>query len=946
MEGLIKANSPAEQVTIMNTLLNETNEAIQKVLESNTVLNEKALQLRNHEMAVAESGTLGHVKVSTDLVVDPVEKTVSVNPVVVDSKVAAHAADTTAHGDIRETLETIPKVISNFTVTGPGTVKTGVTNTFQFGATPLLPDSYINRVDVALPDGSTLAKSGVNVINNTASFDFALIGEDMTSQVVKVYFTDNFGSKSEVNEYSIYISTNNAPVMTNLVVNGLGTHVAPGAQYTLNFTGGTDADGDALTYSITNVSDPSKLLFSKTTSIASGSNVTLSVDAGISRGQAYSFTVVGSDGRFGGTASKSFTFNTNVLPTTTGITLLNVPSFIAPGQSYTVALDNASETDADGQTITYSLTANDANITFTPTANLHEFTMAVGALAPRNASIDITLRTNDGLEDGATKLFTAKTKVNILPDISAFAHTVPSKMYPGQVASIAFTGITDTTLIGGLSISLVSNTDDFIFGKTSGINVGESISLTCAAGATRGANTTITLSVTDGVETITTNVVTSVNQLINTAGLTLSNLPPFITNDATYEMSVSGAVDTDGQSLTYSIASNVPAAIIYSKHSGLVANEEFTVYTDGLTQNTTVTFTVSVSDGMETVTKDFTTVVNSIPISANIEMVLPTVIKPNTTYNNVVVYGGSDVDAAQTLSYSISCSSPEVTFSKSSALAANETFNINVGAVARASVVTFTVTVSDGVDTSTRNFNKTINSLPNTTNVVVNGLPSVVKPSSTTSISVSGATEVDSQTISYSITCDKSYVSFSKSTGLSAGENFNLIYGSDAVRGETPVLTVIATDGLENSTAVTVNAPLVNSLPDVSGVVATGLNTTPTALTQYSFSLSGATDVNGGALSYNITDTTGFTFGATTGIAAGATVTFTASGVSVDTARTFKVYAVDSYGEVSATSKDFTVTVKPKLMPVAPTILAPTANQQITLPFNIQLSAYATTPQL
>jgi hypothetical protein len=462
MEELINSNSPAEQVTVLNTILNKTNEAIQHVIESSTILNEKALQLRNHEIASATTGSLGHVKTSEDVVIDEMTKQIKVNRAIIDDKINEHSLNSNAHVDIRNALETIPRVITGVSVTGPGTVKSGVTNTFTISAIPLIPNSTITRIEVVLPDNSVLAMSGGNIVNNTATFDITLTGEDLSTKILKIRAIDNYGSKSEYYEHPVVISTNNPPNLDNLVVNGLSDIVKPNATLNISFTGGTDADGDTIKYSITNISDPTNISFSKTNNIDDGEVIQLTTTSAVTRNQVYNFTVVGTDNRFSGTASKVFSFKINTQPVATGITLNGLPTIVKPGMSYPVTITGGTDIDSS-QTLKYSISSDKSYITFSKSTDISDnetFNIIYDSSATRGETPTFTITVSDGLETASKNITTGK--VNSLPDASAITTTgLQTSVVGGTTYSFTITGSTDSDnqpitykIIGGSGLNI------------------------------------------------------------------------------------------------------------------------------------------------------------------------------------------------------------------------------------------------------------------------------------------------------------------------------------------------------------------------------------------------------------------------------------------------------------------------------------------------------------
>lgn len=317
----------------------------------------------------------------------------------------------------------------------------------------------------------------------------------------------------------------------------------------------------------------------------------------------------------------------------------------------------------------------------------------------------------------------------------------------------------------------------------------------------------------------------------------------------------------------------------------------------------------------------------------------PSIIKPSGVYT--LSFAG--VSSTGTVTFSINAGTSGLVFSKTSNIAVSEAVTMTVPAGAtRGTVVSFTVTASDGTESGYKIVSCAINRLPDTSGVLF-GIPAVVTPNGAYNVTLTGSADLDGQTLSYSIASNKSYVTFSKNTGIASGEVFTVNYSAAATRGETPTFTVTVTDGLESATK-TITTGMVNTLPSSDTVTSVDIPVTITAGTANSFTLSGGSDASGGSLTYMITGGAGLNITPTTNITPGTNIVMNPSPVTVQTVISFTVFTVDSTGEVSGTGKVFSVTVDPQVViPVVqtPTILAPTNNAEITLPYTVLISPYA-----
>lgn len=478
MQNLIEANTPEEQATAINSILNKTNEAIASVLVSRDLLLEKANQLRNHELIGADTTYLGHVKFSDDVEVDPDNNQMKIKRTIIQSEVLNHDSDTNSHSDVREKLEEIPKTVSAPLMTGPGTVKTGANAQFEFSAQALLPNAYIQRINVHMPDGTIVARSGANVVNGVANFTLVFTGEDLSVKNFRVQAFDNFGSPSEFVTYSVTISTNNSPELGALICQNLPAVVEPGQTVPFTITGGVDPDGDALTYSIIKP-DGAPLSFSKSNGLVEGEIVNVTLGAGATRNTVMSFTIKADDNRFGGTATKVFSFHVNTPPSMNAVVINGMPTLIKPDVAHTCNLTGAIDID-NGQVITYAISCADPAVTFSKTSGIAEgesFTINIGAAVNRAVNCQFTITASDAL--GSAQVV-RQYPVNDLPVVDAVVCTGnEDPVEGGVVTEIFFTGATDEN--GQvLTYEIQSGYEGLTFSKTTNIAEGEVITVVAA----------------------------------------------------------------------------------------------------------------------------------------------------------------------------------------------------------------------------------------------------------------------------------------------------------------------------------------------------------------------------------------------------------------------------------------------------------------------------------
>jgi hypothetical protein len=842
-----------------------------------------------------------------------------------------------------KTITTLGKVntlpdISGVTLTLPTVVKPNSTNSVSIsGATDangqtLTYSISCNKAYVTFSKSTGLTSGeSFNIIYSAS----AVRGETPTFTI-----TVSDGLETSTKTITTLGKVNSLPDTSNVTLT-LPPVVKPNSTNSVSISGATDANGQTLTYSIS--CDKSYVSFSKSTGLLANESFNIIYSSSAVRGETPTFTIAVNDGLETTTKTINTLGKVNSLPDTSNVTL-TLPPVVKPNSTNSVSISGA--TDANGQTLTYDISCDKTYVTFSKSTGLtngESFNIIYSASAVRGETPIFTIAVNDGLET-TTKTITTLGKVNTLPDTSGITLTLPAVVKPNSINNVQLSGATDANG-QTLSYSISCDKAYVSFSKSTGLTANENFSITYSSSAVRGETPTFTITVSDGLETSTKTITTlgKVNTLPDISGVTLT-LPTVVKPNSTNSVSISGATDANGQALTYSIGCD-KTYVSFSKSTGLAANENFSItYSSSAVRGETPTFTITVSDGLETSTKTINTLgkVNSLPDTSSITLTLPTVVKPNST-NSVQLSGATDANG-QTLSYSISCNKAYVTFSKSTGLTSGENFDIIYSTSAvRGETPTFTITVSDGLETVTKTITTVgkVNTLPNTSSITLT-LPVIVKPNSTNSVQLSGATDTDSQTLSYSISCNKAYVTFSKSTGLTSGENFDIIYSTSAVRGETPTFTITVSDGLETTTKTITTLGKVNSLPDASSITSSDLTTSVVGGTTYTFTLSGGTDADGHTLKYKITGGSGLNIAPTDNITAGSNITFTPTKVANATNITFQVYAIDSLNEQSSNSKSFTVTVNPLLRTATPSIISPSSNAEITLPYTFQVSPYDT----
>ena len=160
------------------------------------------------------------------------------------------------------------------------------------------------------------------------------------------------------------------------------------------------------------------------------------------------------------------------------------------------------------------------------------------------------------------------------------------------------------------------------------------------------------------------------------------------------------ATDPENSSLTFSITSGaLPSGLSLNTSTGIISGTP-----TGISSNTTYSFTISVTDGSNTLSRNFSILINSI-LSWNTSAGNIGTVYPDVT--SVFSYNLSANALANTISYSV------LSGSLPSGLSLNESTGVISGtanAVGSNTTSTFTIRASDGTATADRQFNIIVNS--------------------------------------------------------------------------------------------------------------------------------------------------------------------------------------------------------------------------------------------
>lgn len=336
-------------------------------------------------------------------------------------------------------------------------------------------------------------------------------------------FTDKYGATA-----TNFISStiNQPPIMTAFQCTQNALHV-PNQSSNISFSGVTDAEGESVTYSISNTNQA--LSFSKTVGILEGEQVVCSVNTLAISGATYNITVLAID-KSGGTSQVVVPIKINIAPTS-DVFQTEILSRVKPSTSYSWKF--ITNTDPDGQQLHYTVTSEQEGVTITNGNNITAGT-AFTCTTPsetqvaRGSYFILKVTATDGLETIVNDYI---VYMNQLPVANGISTNIPSTMHGGTNNKISF------MIAGGsdaehdaLTYSIENASVGLTFSKTVGIVANESITLSVSK-VTVDTPASFDIRVTDAFGESSLDVVT-VNFVI---------LPIYITAQPNITSPVNGA---------------------------------------------------------------------------------------------------------------------------------------------------------------------------------------------------------------------------------------------------------------------------------------------------------------------------------------------------------------------------------------------------------------------
>lgn len=328
------------------------------------------------------------------------------------------------------------------------------------------------------------------------------------------------------------------------------------------------------------------------------------------------------------------------------------------------------------------------------------------------------------------------------------------------------------------------------------------------------------------------------------------SLPSTISHGQRYTFRINNIVDLDDDLETVTVVSDNNHITFSSNTLQLATDYELIVDNTGYgPDEVIITFTATDSGGRYS-TKSYSLHLNADPVASGMTHTYPNYLSPGVSYL-CRVGGITDVDnSASEITYSVSSSIPEVTFSKSTGIALNEDITVSVDSTAVAGTaytLTFTFTdIYGGSCTST--ITSTINEVPDVSEVVCS-LPSHLVPGSSGTFTVSGATDSEEEDLVYSLENISQYLTISKTSNITSGETLNYSISASAPRGEIVSLTVRVTDASSGSATAIFN----RTINQIVSTLSTTLQTVYAPAATRTFTINTATDADNQNLTFTVT---------------------------------------------------------------------------------------------
>ena len=496
-----------------------------------------------------------------------------------------------------------------------------------------------------------------------------------------------------------------------------------------------------------------------------------------------------------------------------------LPSAVNAGTTHTFRFNGIVDEDSDLARI--DIESSSSNITLSLGADVQQdtdYTITVGAgvRGPENVNFTFTATDARGLK--STRVYVVH--INGIPDMSNFTHTLPNRLTANTTSIGRFSGITDPDgFATEIRLAIQSSIPEITFGKNSGIKLNEDVSIIVGE-VSPGTPYSLTVTATnkDGGAN-TTTIDSTINRAPAISTLT-TNIKSYMNPDEIQSnVSFNGVVDADNRAVTYSLETDYPEIIQFSKYYNIAENENITLHvTSSAVRGNVYTYRVIATDTSLTSVKTTREVrinrkITTSDITNMVLEGLPKTVVPGTPYT-LRVHGAVDPGGGG-ITYSFQNPVVGLSFSKMPQIGENEEVTMMVSQeVTRGEDISFVLAAIDSSNAATgRTYTAKVNRILES-NTATAWIPRFRHPNTVTWADTVPIADDDGQAITYSITSDTPLVSFctqdtdnpdslvedlvslDRFTPTNT-KKFGFKVSPDIVRGTIVALRVTATDGLE-----------------------------------------------------------------------------------------------------------------------------------------------------
>ena len=478
----------------------------------------------------------------------------------------------------------LPPDLSRMTTTIPETISSGNSYTFVVSNVTDLDDDFKHFLLTCSDSKITLPPEASTGMVLDREYNLSVqdghYGPGNVTFTIEAFDTRDLSSTAQVT-----VKLNSLPDLTHLA-HTIPTYLPRNASLPIRLQGGTDIDGDTITYGLS-CNNP-LITFVKNSGIAPSEDVVLKV-GDIAPATSVTITVTATD-QHGANVTKDVTCTINTPPDLSKLTVTLDKEVYLPGDRGTLTIAGA--TDINGQTITYTIKDTSGMVSFTKTTEItdgEEIAFTIDTHIPRgNYNFDI-----DAVDMvGSASTRTATIRTNTLPDLQSLQTTLPAEVVPGKKITCSVSGAVDADPNQPLRYTITSQTPNVVLENATDIEAQALFSLTAPTEEqlARGETITLRVTVSDGLETSHKDITTRQNTLpsVNDVAPTLPG-GGNITAGAIHKATISFPASTD--IVSYNLV-EVSPLLIFDKTTGIKPNESVGVITKGVATPTVATFTI------------------------------------------------------------------------------------------------------------------------------------------------------------------------------------------------------------------------------------------------------------------------------------------------------------------------------------------------------------------